>query len=93
MEQILKVGRVVAMVILPAAIGPAIWALLEQSSLFVIFAFLAHLSLCFFICTEAFGPIAALRSRSSRVVARLILIPSGAAVLGTGYYLVMVGVS
>ena len=92
MEQKLRLGRVVALAVFFAALALSGWSLFGKHSSFVLFAFLAQLSLCFFIGTESFGPIAALRSRASRVLARVFFVPFTIVVLGTGYYLAMVAI-
>jgi len=76
MEQKLRLGRVVALAVFFAALALSGWSLFGKHSSFVLFAFLAQLSLCFFIGTESFGPIAALRSRASRVLARVFCGPT-----------------
>jgi hypothetical protein len=87
MEPALRRGRSVALALLAVSVGLAAWAALASQSSFVLFSFLAHVSLSFFVATEAFGPVARQRSRSSKVIARVILVPSLIVTGGTGAYL------
>ena len=88
MEQKLRVSRTIAVASFFAALGLLGWSLFAQwRTSFVAFAFLAHLSLCVFVATESFGPIAAKRTTASRVLARVFLVPCLFVVVGEVYYL------
>ena len=93
MERKLHVVRAMVIATFFVALGLTGWSLFEDRSSFVWFAFAAHLSLCIFIGTEAFGPISAQRAITGRVLARVLFVPSLIVVCGAGYSLVLLALS
>jgi hypothetical protein len=93
MERKLQVVRAAVLATFFVALALTGWSLFTNRSSFVWFAFLAYLSLCIFIGTESFGPIAAQRATVSRVLARVFFVPSLIVVCGAGYSLVLMALS
>ena len=87
MERRLEIVRASTIPTFFLALVLSCWSLIGERKSFILFALLAHLSLCVFIATESFGPIAARRSTISRGLARTFFVPSIIVVAVTVYYL------
>jgi hypothetical protein len=86
---VLSQSRGAALLLLALFWALASWSLVTERQSFLAFAVLAHASLCFFIATEAFGPVARQRSLFSRWMARVLLVPSLAVAVGSCAYLLV----
>lgn len=90
MEVVYSIRRI-SLVLFACAAVVAAWALIDHQAVFAVSAILAHVGLAVFLGTEAFGPVSRQRSASSRILARVCLVPY---VLGGVVFLLsMIGVS
>jgi len=84
----LRIVRACALVLFGVGAALSAWSLIQEHASFLWFAALTHLGLCVFIATEAFGPIAKIRPRATRLLSRVFFVPSVIVVVGIGTHLV-----